>query len=100
VRAIQEPNIEIVQARIHSLNWPSARMDRSLLGLALKLTIVKKTQAWAQVSQHSSGLMHSRWKRSRCPRLVVVLEKAGGLMLKLFVCPEMIAHGPGRSASK
>jgi hypothetical protein len=100
VHTLQEANIEIAQARICGLNRPSAQVDRKLYGSALKLTIVKQSQAWAQEGQYRGGLMYFQCKCRSGARLVVVLKKARGLLLKLSVRPEMVPHGTGMSVSK
>ena len=100
MHTITKANVEIVQARICNLNRPSAQVDRKLLGSPLKLAIVKESQARAKEGQYRGGLMHFRCKCLDGPRLVVVFEKARGFVLKLFVCTEMVPHGPGMSVSK
>ena len=67
---------------------------------SLELSLMEESQARRQERDDRGGLVDFRGKRRRGPRLVVVLQEAGQLVLVIQARVEMLAHRPGMAVAE
>jgi hypothetical protein len=70
-------------------------MRRDPLHSRLELTLVKEPQARGEEGDDCGRFMRPRREGCRGPRLVVVFQEAGQLILVVGVREEVLAYGPG-----
>src|SRR5262249_39419876 len=91
----KEPIIEGAQVLIGRFAGASAKMRRDAFQLALELPLMEESQARREERDYSGGFVDLWRKRRGGPRLVVVLQKAGQLVLVVEAGAEMFTHRLG-----
>ena len=86
--------VKLLQLLIDGFVRTADEMGRDPFLAALELTLVEETQAGRQKRDDRRGLMNFRRERRRRPRLVVVLQETGELVLVIEARVEMLAHRP------
>ena len=91
----QQPVVELFQPLVDRFLRTSNQMGRDAFLAPLELSLVKETQTRGQERDDRRGFMHVRRERGSRPRLVVVFQEAGQLVLIIEPRVEMLAHRPG-----
>src|SRR5262249_25943355 len=96
----EQPIVKLFQLLVSGFVWASAQMRGNAFLTPLELTLVEETQPWGQERDDGRGFMNSWRKRGGRPRLVVIFQKAGQLVLVIEPGVEMLTHRPGMSIAQ
>src|SRR5262245_50023702 len=91
----EQPVVELRPIRIDRFVRAPAQVRRDSFLSSLELTVVKEPQARRQECNHCRGLMDPGRKGGCRPRLVVVFQKAGELVLIIQPRMKVFAHRTG-----
>src|SRR5262249_43190988 len=91
----QQSVVELFQSLVDWFLWTTNQMRRDAFLASRELSLVKESQPWRQESDDCRGFLHLRRERRRRPRLVVVFQEAGELILVIQPRVEMLAHRSG-----
>ena len=90
--ARKKPLVERPQLDVDRLGGPTPQVDGHLDLATLQLPFVQEAKAWRQKGDDGGGAVLGRGKHLGGARLVVVLEKAGAVILEVEPGGEMRPH--------
>lgn len=100
MHAVEKQIIKVAHRRFDWFFRPAAQVYRELPRSALELSIVEKSQAWAEISQNCRGPVDHRREYSCRSWLIMVLEKPRRLPLEFQIGAKMLPHRPCMTCPK
>src|SRR5262249_13932353 len=96
----EELIVEPLEYIVDRLIRRTHQMRRDALPSPLKLSLMEEAQASRQERDDSRGLVHAGGKYRGGPRLVVVLQEPGHLVLVVEVGAQMVVHRLGMALTE
>src|SRR5580704_1352906 len=90
-------SVELLKFGVSGFERPANQVRGNAFRASLELSLVKKAQPWRQKRDDRSGFMLFRGEGRRCPRLIMVFEKARHLTLVVEAGKKVLADRPGIS---